>query len=382
MTDHSTLERRLRDAADPAVWDDVAPDAWQQNQHRLADDRARRSRRRLSVIATAAAVVLVIAGSAWLSRDHSSTAPPATGRDRTPVPQVTDDNLVHLKNGIELSRTEISSAVTWRVEIAHPAKEAGQREQVCMLFAQEGSQPVHSESCTRAVAAHNDDYMHIDFVGTDAKHGLLLFYGAVDDEVASLRVWLANGDTEELPLRALPGGGYKGFGFVNTGGLLSPVRLAALGVYGEVLHTFEVKGPDAKPWPKQQLACEDAKVNRFAKGPLPEGAALAFSHDSVRVSSGSGSTACLPLNTYNQVPVGQRTVLVVVPPEAVGVTVRTPTGRHAAPLVTFDANPWRFAVVTPSAGVRLNQLKLELTDASGQPLGAPLHIRNELSISY
>jgi hypothetical protein len=74
-------------------------------------------------------------------------------------------------------------------------------------------------------------------------------------------------------------------------------------------------------------------------------------------------------------------VLVVVPPEAVGVTLRTPTGRHDAPLVTFDANPWRFAVVTPSAGVRLNQLKLLISDATGQPLGAPHPISNVLSIS-
>lgn len=377
MTDHSTLESRLRDASDPSVWADVSPDAWQQNERRLGDDRARRSGRRLRVVAAAAAAVLVVAGSALLTRDHVSTSEPATGGHRTPVPQVTEDPLLHLRNGVELYRTEISSAATWRVEIA---RAAGRQAQVCMLFAQEGSQPMHSESCTRGVAARNDDYMHIDYLGTDAKHGLMLFYGAVDSEVASLRVWLANGDASDLPLKALPGGGYKGFGFVNTGGFQSPVRLAALADNGEVLQTADVNGPDTAPWPAKQVACEDAKVNRFATGAFPKGTALAFSHDSARVSFGSGSTECLPLDSFNQVPVGPRTVLVVIPPEAVGITLRTPTGRHAAPLVTYDANPWRFAVVTPPAGVRLDQLKLELTDASGQTLGAH-SISHVLSIS-
>ena len=55
MTDHSTLERRLHDASDPALWDDVSPDAWQQNERRLAADRSHRAGQRFRVVAAAAA---------------------------------------------------------------------------------------------------------------------------------------------------------------------------------------------------------------------------------------------------------------------------------------------------------------------------------------
>jgi hypothetical protein len=372
MTDHSTLERRLRDAADSSLWDDVSSDAWQQNQSLVAADQARHTGRRLSAIAAAVVAVLVIVGSAWFSRDHISTAPPATGGNRTSVPQVTENQVVHLQGGVELYRMEIRNDLTWRVEIARTAPQSGRPAKVCLLFAEEGKQPTRSESCTKGVAARNDDYMHIDYLGTDAKRGLLWFYGAVDRDVAKLRLWTANGDASELPLKALPGGsGYQGFGFVNTGDFQSPVRLAALAANGELLQTAAINGPDAKPWPVQQSACEDAKRNNFHTGTLPHGTTLAFSHDSVRVSVGSGSPpVCLPLNSLAQVPVGPRTVLVVIPPEAVGVTLRTPTGEHAAPLVTYDANPWRFAVVTPPDGVRFNQVKIVLTDAADNELAA------------
>jgi hypothetical protein len=90
MTDHTTLERRLRDASDPSVWDDVSPDAWQQNERRLDADRARGKGRRVRVVAAAAAAVIAVGGGVLVAQlGNGSTLAPSQGHKngQDPSPQ-------------------------------------------------------------------------------------------------------------------------------------------------------------------------------------------------------------------------------------------------------------------------------------------------------
>jgi hypothetical protein len=364
MTDRSTLERRLREASDPSVWDDVSPDAWQQNERRVAADRARRKGRRVRVISAAAAAVLVIVGSAWLRSDHQ--AMPAHGLDgKTPVPQVTRDGKVHLQGGVVALRPLLPQG-TGRFELAFTAAGASSPSGLCQLlvFDDPNGTSSSAESCGGRVAGRDKPNTHVDFFSEGSSGAWLTLAGAVDPAVAKLRVWLADGDVADLPLVDLGSDGYRGFAFAGNGGTQAPMRLAALSSGGALLEAKSLDGTGTAPWPPNQRACEQHKIHSFFTGPLPAGTSVAFSNDSARVSFASGASACIPLKSLAQLPIDGG-AMVVIPPEAARVTLRTPKGDQRLSLVTFDALPWRFAVVTAPRGTRLDEISLEISDAAG-----------------
>jgi hypothetical protein len=366
MTDHSILERRLRDAADPSVWNDVSPDAWQQNQRLVAADQARRRGRRLSVIAAAAAAVVVIAGAAWALRSGEHQALPANGGngDKVPVPQVTRDGKVHLQGGVEVARVKPGKG-TVRFELAFAAGGPDGPGGLCQLMAFDGSAGPYGSngSCGGQVDHRTDPGTHIDFLSTGATGVWLTVAGAVDSKVSKLKVWLADGDVVNLPLVDLGSDGYRGFSVFNNGGTQTPTRLVALASDGRVLEATPLSGTGTEPWRPTQRKCEESKVYRFLDGPLPDGITVAFSHDSVRVSAPSGAFTCMPLNSMAKLNIAGD-VLVLVPPEAANFRLVPPSPGQRLTLVNVEGTPWRFVAVTPPAGHKLTDVKVEIADAT------------------
>jgi hypothetical protein len=365
MTDHSTLERRLREAADPSVWDDVSPDAWQQNQRLVTADRARRKGRRRSVIAAAAAAVLVVAGASWALRSGEHQALPANGGNggKVPVPQVTRDGKVHLQGGVEVGRIRPGKG-TVRVELAFAAGGPDGPGGLCQLIAFDGSGPYgNNRSCGGQVDHRTDPGTHIDFLSEGATGVWLTVAGAVDSTVAKLKVWRADGDVRNLPLVDLGSDGYRGFSVIDTGDTQTPTRLVAFAKDGRVLEATPLTGTGTEPWRPTERKCEQQEISGFLDGPLPDGITVAFSNDSVRVAAPSGAFTCLPLNSLAKLNIAGD-VLVLVPPEAANFRLVPPSPGQLLTLVDVAGTPWRFVAVTPPAGHKLTDVKVEIADAT------------------
>lgn len=368
MIDHTTLERRLRDAADPTVWHDVSPDAWQQNQRRVATDGRRRNSR-LTIIAAAAAAVLVVAGFTWLLRSDHQAMPAHGGYGKTPVPRVTRDGKVHLRGGV-VALPLLLPRGSGRIELAFTEGGASSLSGLCQLlvFDEPNGTSSSGESCGGQVDGRDNPSRHVDFFSEGSSGAWLTVAGAVDPAVAKLRVWLADGDVADLRLVDLGSDGYRGFAFASNGGTQTPVRLAALSSDGALLEAKSLDGMGTEPWLPTQRTCEQHKIHRFFTGPLPAGTSVEFSNDSARVSFASGASACMPLKSLAQLPI-HGGAMVVIPPEAARVTLRTPKGDQRLTLVTFDAQPWRFAVVTVPLGTRLDKSTMEISDEAGHTIG-------------
>ena len=228
MTDHSTLERRLHDASDPALWDDVSPDAWQQNERRLAADRSHRAGQRLRVVAAAAAVVVVVGGGVLVMSQLDGASPPnssggtkdggskdAGSKDQDPFKP---DNLVGKL--VVLERFRANGA-----PVEHSAfltRAGGKGLSLCDLY--KGPNTVSSSAGSGSCTASSPDPAEpktnaFRFVtGTEGSDDLKGVTGAVEPRVASLKAWVGDSAVSRpVPLHALGVKGLQAFGITTAG---------------------------------------------------------------------------------------------------------------------------------------------------------------------
>jgi hypothetical protein len=299
MTDHSTLKRRLRDAADPSVWDDVSPDAWQQNQRRLAADRAR-GRRRVSVIAAAAAAVIAVGGGALVASQMgggSTPAPPSGGgkhRQESPIkPKDLVGKVVVLERYTEHGSTVVHSAYLTRThgaglsfcdEYGGPSTETSSA----------GGGSCTSSSPDPAVPKTNA----FAFVTDNDDPDLTSVTGAVEPRVASLKAWVGDSaDAREVSLHALGVHGLKAFGVTTPGGQAPVVRIVAYGDDGAVLQIFDAPGYYGEEWVPDDDTCAETVVVSPKPAPLSLGPveSVEAATTSIRVSGPVGpADICVP----------------------------------------------------------------------------------------
>jgi hypothetical protein len=248
MTDHSTLERRLHDASDPALWDDVSPDAWQQNARRVAADRSHRAGRRLRVVAAAAAVVVVVGGGAFVASQlgRSSLAP--SGGDSRNQDPFQKENRVGKTVVLERFSSE-GSTVT---HSAFLTRAGGKGLSLCdqYLFAGASSANANgsnsasvngSGGCTAAEPASSGTAVNAFVLSTGSRGGDLTgITGAVDSRTASIKAWVSDSETAlDVPLHALGIDGLQAFGITTVGKRAPVVRLAAYDAKGALMQVFE-----------------------------------------------------------------------------------------------------------------------------------------------
>lgn len=298
MTDHSRLERRLRDASDPSVWDDVSPDAWQQNERRVTADRARRKGRRVRVVAAAAAAVIAIGGGALLASQlgGSSTLPPSDGGKNSQDPFQQENRV---GKTVVLERFTANGSKV--VHSAFLTRAGGKGLSLCDLYdgPSPGASSGGSGSCTASspdpsVPKTNAIALLTGSNGADSR-GVT---GAVESRVASLTAWV--GDSPQprpVALHALGVDGLQAFGVTTLGAHAPAVRIIAYGHDGAVLQIFDGPGYFGEEWLPDDDTCADTvvvspKPARLSLGPLES---VEAASTSIRVSGPVGpADICVP----------------------------------------------------------------------------------------
>lgn len=266
MTDHSMLGRRLHDASDPALWDDVSPDAWQQNERRVASDRSHRVGQRLRVVAAAAAVVVVVAGGVLaVSQLSGSSPPPSSGgskdqsKDQSKVQDpFKPDNLVG--KIVVLEHFQANGAPV--VHSAFLTRAGGKDLSLCDLYkgpdtamSSAGSGSCTASSPDPAVPKTNAFAFVTSSEGSDLK-GLT---GAVEPRVASLKAWVGDSAVSRpVSLHALGVNGLQAFGITTLGTHAPVIRVVAYGDDGAVLQILDTPGYFGEEWLPDDDTCSKA----------------------------------------------------------------------------------------------------------------------------
>jgi hypothetical protein len=344
MTDHPTLERRLRDAADTGVWDDVSPDAWQQNERRVAADVRQRRVRRLQVTGVAAAAAVVVAlGTVAVPRLIGSDAPSATTNG-----SVSDSSSHGLKGGVEVLRVPHAKG-TLSVELSlQPGK--GGLVDLCEALVSTGDDgtPGRSTGCGGGGPDGGPSKgTHVAYLSRSKGGGVDIVAGTVDPQVDAVRGWTRDGRPLDANLLALNRGSYRGFAFLSLKAADRPELIAVLGPNEHILEVVDVgqrfdpetcQAPVAGQPPATSVAVSGVRV------------AVASSVVSVWVprSDGTYDAACLRAAVpFPATYVGGR-VIALLPPDISPYDVRLET-RQGKRLGTVESTPlagtaWRIAV--------------------------------------
>jgi hypothetical protein len=349
MTDHTTLETRLHDAADPALWDGVSPDAWQQNQRRVAADRSRRAGRRLRAVAAAAAVVVVVGGGVLIvSQLGGSSLGPSGGGSRDQDPFGKDGRV-----GKTVVLERFSAGGVNVVHSAFLTRAGGKGLSLCDQYktpdttASSGG----SGSCTASELGASKANAFVFITGSRGgdQKGVT---GAVDSRTASLKAWASDSASARVvPLHALGFNGLQAFGVTTVGKQAPVVRLAAYDAGGALLQVLSPPSVFGAEWLPDDDTCTKTTVvapplqQRTSAGPVET---VEAATSSVRISGNAG-----PGNLCVAAPKGEATslqreqgwVVVVTGPEVgalrvmVGkqTTLRTP--RH------YPGTAWGVVVI-------------------------------------
>ena len=349
MTDHSTLERRLRDAADPSVWNDVAPDAWQENERRVAADHARRGGRRLRVIAAAAAVVVVVGGGILVSSrfNGSPLAPSAGGADGRPGPSIRTGRC----HPVELERLTTKGSTF--VHTAFLTRAGGKGVSLCDTYASSANDANRSSSCT-ATSLDPAHQKANAFAYLTAGNGgdLKGVTGAVVPRVVTLRAWV--GDSAEprvLPLHALGFNGLQAFGVTTLGAHAPVVRIGAYDAKGALLQVVDAPSIFGAGWLPNDPTCAHPKI---VGPPLPPRQStgsvdtVEAATSSMRLSGIAGSDSlCVSAPSGEAVTAarqGQWVVVVTAPElETLGVQVGKQTTRRTP--TRYPGTPWGIVMI-------------------------------------
>jgi hypothetical protein len=376
MSDHSDLEQRLRDAAAPAVWDDVSPDAWQQNERRLAADRSRRGGRRLRVVAAAAAAVVVIGGGTLLaSQFNGSSLAPSSGGAAGSDPFGKQGRVGHT---VVLERFKQRGATV--VHSAFLTRSGGKGVSLCDSYDTPSPDPNQSNSsgsgsCTATSPdSANPKTNAFAYVTGSESADLKGVTGAVEPRVASLKAWVADSaEPRTVPLHTLGFEGLQAFAVTTLGRRAPVVRIVAYDAGGALL---QVLGPPAilgAQWlPDDDTCAHTTPVPRSGDtsglGPV-ETTAIASS--SIRISGTAGpSNICVAAPKGQAITSGRQGqyVVVVTGPEVslLGFTVAGKPAQITNPQ-HFAGSPWGLVMIFtehPKA-----QVLLSASSANGTKLG-------------
>ena len=300
MTDHSTLERRLRNASDPSVWDDVSPDAWQQNERRVAADRARRKGRRVRVVAAAAAAVIAVGGGVLVASQLGNGSPlaPSHGHKNGQDPFQQENRV---GKTVVLERFTANGSTI--VHTAFLTRAGGKGLSLCDQYGGGPGTDTGSAGSGSCTASSPDPSLPktnaIAFVTGNDGADLRGFTGAVESSVASLTAWV--GDSPQprpVALHALGVDGLQAFGVTTLGAHPPVVRIIAYGDDGAVLQIFDGPGYFGEEWLPDDDTCSQtvrvAPTGSAAAGAGPVETVEAAA-TSMRLSSVTGPTdICVP----------------------------------------------------------------------------------------
>jgi hypothetical protein len=350
MTDHPTLERRLREAADATAWDDVSPDAWQQNERRVAADLRHRHVRRLQLTGIAAAAAVVVAlGTVALPRLNGSDAPPATRNG-----SVANRTGQGLKGGVEMLRVRQAKG-TLSVELSlQPGK--GGFVDLCEALVSTGDDgtPGTSSGCGGGGPDGGPAKgTHVAYLTGSSGGGADLVAGTVDPQVEKVRGWTRDHKPLDANLLALNRGSYRGFAFLGLKAADRPELIDVLGPDEHILEVVDVRQRFGGETCQQPVAAQptatSVAVSGVRVGVAPSGIS-AWVPRGDGTYDGSCVRAALPFPAQQ---VGDR-VIALLPPEVTvyDISLETSVGNKlgTAESTQLAGTAWRIAVFELAGG--------------------------------
>jgi hypothetical protein len=334
------LERDLRAAA--RAFDDVpvSGDAWQQNQQRLAAGRGRQGR---TLLAVAAGLVLVVAVGALLlgGSPGGNRTMPAGGGDPF------GDSVV-LGPPVDVETLTIGG-----VETTHQAVLSDQTGKGPNLCDRYGTDAGASGGCSSRDPNADDPGVAFDWltatVGGGDIRGVL---AGVDMRVMAVQIWMSNGRMTAATL--LPAGweGTQIVGLTLPADGPRPQRLVAYGDAGRVLQSIDLPSRLGQSWLGGASRCATADPQPLVNtGGLPA-VTITATHLGVFTNGRGTPDQCIPLGSSLQGFRSGRDLVLIVPPEVLGVRLeqsgsRTNSGNSGSP-AELRGVIWRVLVVHAS----------------------------------
>jgi hypothetical protein len=287
MTDRTHLEDRLRTALRD-LGDDVAtaPDAWQENQRRVA--AARSSRRGWLLTAAAAAVVLLLVlGISLLGGRGADSGPPASGG--------TDD---FWDPGNVLGPPVVAETLTVDgEEVPHEivlSDTTGEGPSLCDRIEASGSA---SGSCTNREPGADDEGVAFDWLsGSEGDGDVRGVLAGVDDRVSYVDVWMSDGERLQAQLHPTGWEATQMFALTVPADGPRPQRVVASGGDRNVLQTVDLPSRFGDTWlPRTRSACAGtATASRPGTGEESvDGVRVDLGTSDALVTATDGDPACL-----------------------------------------------------------------------------------------
>ena len=255
MTDHDQLERRLRAGRAPFDEVTIAPDAWQENQRRVAGARSRR----LGWLLTAAAavvVLLLVAGVSLLGGRGPDAGPPASGG--------VDD---FWDPGNVLGPSVVAEQVTVDgEEVPHEivlSDTTGEGPSLCDRIEASGSA---SGSCTSREPGADDEGVAFDWLsGSEGNGDVRGVLAGVDDRVSYVDVWMSDGKRLAAQLHPTGWEGTQMLALTVPSDGPRPQRLVASGRDGNVLQAVDLPSVFGDTWLVARSACAGDVVGQIPR---------------------------------------------------------------------------------------------------------------------
>jgi hypothetical protein len=331
------IERDLRAAG--RVFDDVpvTGDAWQQNQQRLT---ARRGRHGRTLLAVAAALVLVVAVGALVLGGGNGGNRTLPGAGGDPF----GDSVV-LGPPVDVETRTIDGVATTHQAVL--SDQTGNGPRLCDRYVPATGTV---SNCNNRDPNADDPDVAFDWLGATVGGGDIRgVLAGVDSRVSQVRIWMSNGDQTLARLKPAGWEGTQIFGLTVPAAGPRPQRLVAYGRPG-VLQTVDLVSLLGAGWLPQDDVCDRGPTTTHL--PEVQGLVAAGSIDArIRLQSmPEARDVCLPLRLPAQgVRAGLRSVVLVIGPEVDSIdlvrgdTTITSSYRPPAPM---PDTMWRVAVVT------------------------------------
>lgn len=367
------LEHDLPDAARAFDRVQTAPDAWQENQRRLASGRARRHRQWVG--AAAAVVVLVLVSGLVLldgrdPGDPGDLGTPAGGSDGDPwgSGNVLGEPVVAETLTIDGERAEHEVVLT---------DTTGDGPDLCDRYVTSSSA---AGGCTPRQPGADDPSVAVDWIsGTEGGGDIRGVVAGVDSRVSFLTVWMSNGDRVPATLHPAGWEGTRMFALTVPADGPRPQRLVATGRDRNVLQAVDLVARFGNTWLTPRYACAGDRVAEYVPdGDVLPNAYVALGTGDARISArltlDDGADACLESLRSTALAGWYRAgslAAVVVAPEAAAVRLVVAGGAGGDRVVDevrptpVPGSPWRIVMLRARSEAELARAELVALDGFG-----------------
>ena len=372
MSDHDQLERRLQAARRPFDEVRIAPDAWQENQRRLAVARVSRTSRWLTAAAVAVGV-LIVGGLLLFVGSEPDSGPPASGgsgEDPWDVGNLLGPSVVAERLTVDGQELDHEIVLT---------DTDGNGPMLCDRLVAEN---FASGSCAAREPGADDPKVAFDWVtGSEGDGDLRGVLAGVDGRAAFVDVWMSDGTRVPAELHPTGWDDTQMFAYTVPSDGPRPQRLVASGRDGNVLQAVDLPTVFGPTWLAPRSACAgDALAETSPDPELLPTTVVALGNDDARISELPGSPVstkiCLRDLGASALGAWQPTdvaIIALVSPEVSAMRLVLPGAASDREIATarpmaLNGALWRVATLPLENAQQKYQVEIVALDAGGNVL--------------